>query len=119
MTRLQARRKALVAESEVYRQALKFEVQNLRTGFAQVRRSISLLGTVGSVVRFAAPLAGLALRRRAVAKATVVPPKKAAGFVGNVIRGWQFYRRVSPMVGTVMGLWGSGKRRARSAAPLK
>jgi hypothetical protein len=45
MSELEARKKLLVAESEVYRELLKLEIQNFRIYGKKTQRKLSLLGT--------------------------------------------------------------------------
>ena len=64
MNELEAKKKALVAESEVYRQTLKLEIQNLRLCAVRSRRKLSLLGASSSLLMLGAPLARSLLGRR-------------------------------------------------------
>jgi len=93
MNELEARKKALVAESEVYRETLKLEIQNLRLSAIQARRKVSFLGTASSFLMLAAPLAG-----RLFSSERPHPFRRVlkAGFVG-----WRLYRKIGPLMGTL------------------
>src|SRR5258706_8238652 len=93
MNELEAKKKALVAESEVYRETLKLEIQNLRLSAIQARRKASFPGTVSSFFMLAAPLAGSLFssgRQRPLSQVL-----KAA------FMGWRFYRKVGPLISTL------------------
>ncbi|SRR5258707_832718 len=87
---LEAKRRALTAESEVYRQTLKLEIENLRLSAIQARRKITS-GTVNpSLVMLIAPLAGSLLTKRG---------GRLRGMVSTALLAWQVYRKAASIFG--------------------
>ncbi len=86
---LQARKRALVAESEVYRQTLGLEIQNLRLYSVQLQRKLSRFAPSNPLWLLAAPLAGLLLRGRR---------RGWRGMIGTALLGWRVYKRVRPIL---------------------
>ena len=110
MNELEAKKKALVAESEVYRQTLKLEIQNLRLCAIRAQRKVSLFGVSSSFLMLAAPLAGSLFRSR-----RRHPLKRVlkAAFVG-----WRLYRKVGPLIGALFSTRNRRpKPRAEHGAP--
>src|SRR2546422_10547813 len=64
MNPLEAKRKALVAESEVYRETLKLECHNLRLYGLRAKQRLTSFGRPNSLLMLAAPLAGAIFSRR-------------------------------------------------------
>ncbi|MEY2428167.1 MAG: hypothetical protein QOJ40_1052 [Verrucomicrobiota bacterium] len=103
MSELEDKKKALVAESEVYREMLKLEIQNLQLCAIRARRKVSILGASGSLLTIGAPLAGLFLgkgRRGSV-----------MGIVKAALIGWRLYRKIGPVFGP---LFAKRNRRAET-----
>jgi hypothetical protein len=99
MNALEARKQALIAESEVYRQTLRLEVQNLRYYGLRVRRRFAALSAFNSLLmlapvarQFLAP--GLGSRRRK-------PRNRWLRLAGAAFAGWRLYRRGMPLVRTL------------------
>jgi hypothetical protein len=103
MSELEDKKKALVAESEIYREMLKLEIQNLQLCAIRARRKVSILGASGSLLTIGAPLAGLLLgkgRRGSV-----------MGIVKAALVGWRLYSKIGPVFGSLFA------NRKRSAEP--
>ena len=92
---LAARKRALAAESEVYRQTLKLELQNFQLYAGFLKHKWSPLRRVGAVLPLAGVAAGFWLRR----KQKPAPP----GLLRNAMLGWQVYRSVSPFLRRMAG----------------
>jgi hypothetical protein len=90
---VESRKRALITESEVYRETLKLEVQNLQLYSVRMRRRLSFVGTVAPLVLLARPLTGLFLQKR-------VPTKR--GLFGTAILGWRLYRQFAPVLGALL-----------------
>jgi hypothetical protein len=93
MSELEEKKRALVAESEVYREMLKLEIQNLRLCAVRARRKVSILGGSSSLLAVGAPLAGLLLgkgRRGSV-----------MGIIKAALIGWRLYSRIGPVFGSL------------------
>jgi len=61
---LGAKKKALIAEAEVYRQTLKLEIQNLRLYGAKAKRAVGSFSFSNPLLVIGATLAGTLLKRR-------------------------------------------------------
>ena len=86
MKELELKKKALAAESEVYRETLKLEVRNLGLygNYLKVKATRAPL----RLLKFVPAVAGLLWKRR--------KPKTPTWATAAVI-GWQVYNRVLPM----------------------
>jgi len=98
MNQLEAKKKALVAESEVIRETMKLELHNLRLYTARTKQKFTSLGSPNRLLLLAAPLAGLILRR-----------KRGSLFrrVAMGLATYQFSNRVLPLLS---GLFSPVKR---------
>ncbi len=83
---LEERKKALVAESEAYRQLLKIEAQNLRFYTVRARRKFVAAGSLFGLFRFAMPFAGSWLHKRRSSR---------LGLVMKAFAVWRLCRRAS------------------------
>jgi hypothetical protein len=92
---LNARKRALVAESEVYRECLKLEVQNLRVYGAGVRKRFRIFSRLNLVLIGAVPLLGGLLRRKQT---------RRMGALGLALKGWQLYRRFGPPLTSALNI---------------
>src|ERR1051326_1346933 len=79
---IEDRKKALIAESELYRQTLGVQIQHLRLYSAQVRAKFSLLALSKPLLRFGLPLL---LRRRRAPKMSMIGAGLLAWRVGRKI----------------------------------
>ncbi|HTL59734.1 MAG TPA: hypothetical protein VL361_28950 [Candidatus Limnocylindrales bacterium] len=95
---LAARKQALVAQSEVYRQTLAIELENLKLYRAGLERKFRLLRALKPLL-FIAPLAGSFLGLRSRLKGE--PKKPVRGWQkwwGAAMLGLRLYRKAGPMV---------------------
>jgi hypothetical protein len=81
---LEARKRALVAEGDVYRQILRLEIQNARLYGIGMRRRCSSFGTGNPLLLFGIPLLNQFLKRRIT---------RRLGFFGKVLSSWQMISR--------------------------
>src|ERR1041385_2410394 len=102
MNELEAKKRALVAESEVYRETLKLELHNLQLYVARTRQKLRSFGKPNPLFMLAAPLVGALFRKRR---------GSWLRRVAMTFLGWQVSNRLMPFLS---GLFGSP--RARSAA---
>src|SRR5437660_1072951 len=91
---LQERKRALVRQSEVYRQTLVVEFHNLRLYTERVRRRVDTLKSFNPFLTLAAPLAGGLFRRRV--------GRSKLRFVGKALLAWRLYKQFSPLVRDLM-----------------
>ena len=82
---LEEKKKALVAEAEVYRQTLKLEVQNIRLYGVKARRAVSSFSFSNPLLMLAATFAGGVLKRKSSVKLRAA----TIGFIA-----WQIYQRL-------------------------
>ena len=84
MKELDARKKALLAEGDVYRQMLRLEIQNARLYAFTMQRRCRSFGTGNPFLLFGIPLLNKYLQRRVSRK---------FGFLGKVFSSWQMISR--------------------------
>lgn len=102
---LELRKRALAAESEIYRETLKLEFHNLRLYGASVKRRLSVFRAIGPIMLAVAPIAAMLVKRRTEAR---------LGVFGKALRGWQLYRKFAPALGILLARWNT--RRSGSNA---
>jgi hypothetical protein len=115
---LEARKRALVAESDLCRQALKADLDDLRdysSGFFQkVDRVRSLAPWIlGASVPLALPLMKLFKNRT-----TEKPRSSTSGLKGKfatLMMGWRLYRQYGPMVRSALNQFQAKRRSASSS----
>lgn len=64
MSELEAKKRALVAESEIYRETLKLELHNLKLFGLRTKRKFSSFANPSPLLMLAAPLMGRFLQKR-------------------------------------------------------
>jgi hypothetical protein len=92
MNKLETKRKLLAAESEVYRQLLKLEIQTFKVYGTRAKRRLTSFAAYLPLLKWGIPIAGGLFRR-----------KKRAGFslqrLGSLFfLGWKAYRQFSPLL---------------------
>ena len=105
MNQLEAKKKALVAESEVIRETMKLELHNLRLFGAQAKHKFTSFENPNRLLLLGAPLAGFLLRRKRVS------------FLRRVAMGlmtYQFSSRVLPLLSGFFSIAKRGKGSASS-----
>lgn len=111
MSELQARKRALIEESEVYRQTLAMDFQNLQLYGVEVRRKIKRLQRYKSLF-LAAPVAVSLFRSFLPGQPK---DKRQSGWrrtLAMVLMGWRFYRKFGPALQTMI----AQQMQARAAA---
>lgn len=99
MKDLESRKKALAAEAEVYRQAMKLEIQNLKL-FSETRKErYRHVNMTNPLISVAMPLITSFLAKRGQRKRT----GSVARMISGALLGWKFYSKVLP---EIRGLWG-------------
>jgi hypothetical protein len=104
VSHLEARKRALVAESEVYRRTLDLEIQNLKLYRVQLGNKVARFGPSSPLWLLAAPLARMFLRGR-----------RRGGLprmVGISLLGWQMYKRFSPFLSGLFDKFGRSRSQA-------
>jgi len=95
MSKFDTRKKLLVAESEVYRQLLKLELQTLRIYGKRTTRKLTSVSTYLPFVMSGLPfLKGLFARKKGK---TPAPSLKRMGAL--LLLGWKAYQRFRPFFG--------------------
>jgi hypothetical protein len=95
MNDLQARKRALLVRSEVYRQAFVAECANIQAATAWLPRMLQYARMVGPVLAVAAPVAGWFFGARG--KRVVAPPPRKRNLLGKMIAGYRIARQVKPV----------------------
>jgi hypothetical protein len=106
MKDFEARRKALAAEAEVYRQTMKLELENIRLYTRQVRRKYTAVSPRNPLFAMAAPLLALLLGRGKSAK--------KAKWIPIVLMGFQFATKFAPVIPGIIAAV-KGRRAGRKA----
>jgi hypothetical protein len=101
MSELEARRKALAAEAEVYRQTLKLEIQNIRLYSQQMKRSYRSVSPRNPLFMVLAPLVTSLLGR--------TKPARKFKFLSTVMMGYQMFNRFAPLLPAVIGAFKKGR----------
>ena len=105
---LEARKAALVAESEVYRQTLRLELQNLKLSALRARKKVTFFSSSAPWLLFTVPLVrswiGSLFGRRRFGRARLVT---------TALLGWQMYRRLAPIWQQLFGRHGLFSGRAK------
>jgi hypothetical protein len=97
MKELAARKQALLAESEVYRQMLKLELQNVRLYGSSWRRKFGFLKIANQLV-FLLPLMRGVWAWRGSRKEPEKKPANRGGTLGLLLTGWRVYRNLAPVI---------------------
>src|SRR5690349_1988911 len=87
---LEAKRRALTAESEVYRQTLRLEIENLRLAAMRARRQMKSFQSVNPLLTLVAPMAASLLTKRR---------GRLRGLFTTALLGWQVYRKAASFFG--------------------
>jgi len=99
---LEARKRALVTESEVYRQTLKMELQNFQLYAAAAGRNLNKFKSLLTIIPIGGSLlgllfAGLFRRNRR--------PAGLSGLWPTALMGWRFYQKFGPMLQPLLTKW--------------
>jgi hypothetical protein len=96
---LQERKRALVAESEVYRQMLRLEVQNIRLYGAGVRRKFAWMRLANPLLL----LAGSYVGSRFLSGRPRTGSRGGWSWVGVALMAWRLARSYGPLLQETMG----------------
>jgi len=103
MSPLETKKRALVAESEVFRETLKLELHNLRLYGVRTRQKLTNFTSPNKLLMFAAPFAGFLFRR----KRSSLIRRFAMGLLS-----YQFTNRLLPVL---TALFSADKRKGGSS----
>ena len=107
---IEERKRALIAESEIYRQTLILEVQNIRLYSVRVQKKLAWLRMLNPILMVAGSLLGPRWFRGR-------ERRKRRGLwsriLGGALLGWRLSRRFSPAVRSL--LFGRSRARPSSA----
>jgi len=90
MSKFETRKKLLVAESEVYRQLLKMEIQTIQVYAKRTKRRMTSVTSYLPLVTGSLPLLATFLAKRKKGRASESPLKR---MVSMVMLGWKTYQR--------------------------
>jgi hypothetical protein len=94
---LEEKRRALAAESDVYRQTIRLEIQNLRLHALHTKRKFSSLTTPNPLLMMILPFAKSFLMKRMFRRS-----KNRFGLLrlaAGAFFGWKAYRKFAPLLG--------------------
>src|SRR5690349_5913328 len=113
---LEARKRALVTESEICRETIKADVQNLQLYGASFFKRIDQIRGIGPwlllALPMAAPLVSLFSRKRAPEPSHSARPSGIKGGFATVLLALRLYRKYGPLVRTLVAKLGSKRRTA-------
>jgi len=92
MSRFETRKKLLVAESEVYRQMLKIEIQTFKVYGMQTKRRLTSVSSYLPLIISGVPVLSSLFRRK----------KKESSLMrmgSLLLAGWKAYQRFAPLFG--------------------
>jgi hypothetical protein len=105
MKELEARRKALAQESDVYRETLKLQLQNLQLYGAHVRQRFNFLRPSNPLMMLIGPLiGGLVQSRRKSSR---------MGLFATLLFGWKMFRKMRALIPALLA---RRKRRQKEGA---
>jgi hypothetical protein len=97
---IEARKRALVGESEIYRETLRLEYQNLRLYALATRKKLALARSAKPALLIGLPLLGSFLMRRGRAA-----PRSRLGVLKSAFSMWRMYRTYGPLIRAAMAKW--------------
>jgi hypothetical protein len=97
---IEARKRALVAESEVYRETLKLEIQNVRLYKARIGRNFAIFRLANPAALFLGSL--VASRFLGSGRERRKPRGKWSRIIGGLLVGWRLYRNFGPLLHTIL-----------------
>jgi hypothetical protein len=109
MNPLAARKQALVAESEIYRQALATELQSLKSSSVRISRNFRFLGLLKPIL-LVAPVVGSIVGMRSAPRREKQRRSGWRKWWGTALIGWRVYRRATPVISHFIS-----RRRRRAA----
>jgi hypothetical protein len=101
MNPLAARKQALLAESEIYRQALTIEIQNLKLSAAFIKRNLNILRLLKPMLLLA-PVAASIIGLRSSSKPEGRSSDGWRRWWGAALVGWRLYRQAAPLLGQLL-----------------
>src|SRR5215475_13834823 len=101
MNYLEAKKKALVAESEVYRETLKLELQNVRLYGITTKRRLSNFARPGHWIMLLMPLVGTIFKKR---RGPLLRQAVTA------LINWQLWSRLVPFVSGLLAPGGTQRK---------
>jgi hypothetical protein len=104
MSDLETKKRALVAESEVFRETLKLELHNLRLYGARTKQKFTSMGKPNRLLLLMAPFAGLLFR------------KKKSSLMRRVAMGLLSYQVSNRIVPFLSALLSTNKRSAQTSS---
>ena len=105
---LEARKRALVAESEIYRQTLKLEVQNVRLYAVGFKRQYAMFRTLQPLLMLGLPFAGSLFGRRS----------RRLGLFRKALIGWKIFKQLSPWISRLFAK-SAARRRNNGGTPAE
>jgi hypothetical protein len=96
MNELAARKQALITQSEVHRQTLTLELDNLRLYIARQKRKFALLRLARPLLLLLPVLGPLLIRKKAVAAVASAPRSPWRRALSGGLIAWRLYHKLRP-----------------------
>lgn len=110
MTDLEARKKLLVAESEVYRQTLRLDIQNVKLYSLRLRRKWAQYAALKPIVLAGLPVASALFSRKRQAQ------QAPRTLISSVIAGWRMYQKAQPVIAALLAKYMAQRQEAETPA---
>jgi hypothetical protein len=99
---LEVRKKLLVAESEVYRQAIKLDLQNLRLHSVHLRRKYATYTALKPAFLVAIPFVTTLFSRSRKAE------RRPRSWFSRALTGWRLFKTFQPLVSSLLAQYAIG-----------
>lgn len=109
---LAARKQLLVVESEVYRQTLRLDAQNLRLYTLRMQQKLAAYAALKPLVLAGLPIASALFTRKREEEAAQQP----RSLLSMVMTGWRMYQRLQPAIASLMANYMAQKEAAAAAS---
>lgn len=110
MKALEARKKLLVAESEVYRQTLRLDAQNLRLYSMRMQRKYATYAALKPVLLATLPFATSLFSRKQTES------RRPRSMLSTALAGWRMYKKFQPLLASLMAQYMSSQA-TKTGAP--
>jgi len=118
MSDIEARKRALVTQCEIYREALKADIHELQLYGASFFKKIDRLRSFGPWLMLAAPVV-LSLLGMFRGKSASPKPSKLKGRLATALMAFRIYRKYAPMVRSMANHFIARRRTSTQREPAE
>src|ERR1700719_3426609 len=95
---LEARKRLLLTQSEMYRQTMRLEIANVKYSAALLQRKLRFIKPTLAGLGVFAPLAGFFFARKKAAQRRQQQPREAGGILAKLLAGFRFFTHLRPIL---------------------